>query len=606
MASFEALSSYYFLTNFFIGCCYFITVYGLGSFVFKLLPFSFTASLSPALKTITGFLTISLIIQVLAFFFWINDTSLRLLTLFLLGLLIWQLSLWQWKNLLTFNPKRQDFVWVGCFFLCLLPLFFYAILPSTKIDELFYHQLVGERIVIDGGLVFYRQPWEAAIPPHLLYNFSHVPLVHWGFPDAANVVSLGVFGVSLSTVYVVLKEADVSSFLRWIILSLACLGMYRLTFTTAGSHHFGDLAAFMGLYVVFAFSSLKRQMSIRTLMWMSGVFFAAMAGAKMSLLPFAALLGVVLLYELWQQKVLYFKNIALLLLPIFVFYVPIILWTYLQTNSPLGLMLSQYFDTKIIDQHLREATMQEEVVNTPHFFEHVRTALMHFPYVLLLSPLFFAASGHTKTAKIKILGVCAIYLVTLYAFQLLYHPRFWGNIPLTLGVLTALAAPRIAAFSWLQMFKTNTLRWTFFTVALFPYLAISYYYLYHLQPFPFGEASKKAYYKKFIPLYEDYKALDALLPKDACLFTQNRISLIHAPRRIFKDTLDICNCTSIYALQCDTLLLPASLPIQHQIYTLDSLVYQNTQANITIYRTPNKLPKTGTLLVYKLRPVIEK
>ncbi|MEZ4901442.1 MAG: hypothetical protein R2822_06615 [Spirosomataceae bacterium] len=383
---------------------------------------------------------------------------------------------------------------------------------------------------------------------------------------------------------------------------MACLGMYRLTFTSAGSHHFGDLSAFMGLYVVFAFASLKRQMSIPAMMWLSGVFLAAIAGAKMSLLPFAVLLGVVLLYELWQFNIFYFKYIALLVLPILVFYVPIVSWTYIQTHSPFGLMLSQYFDTKIIDQHLRAATMQAEVVNSPHLFEHIKTALMHFPYLLLLSPLFFAVSTHTKAVKIKTLGICSIYLVILYAFHLLYHPRFWGNIPLTLGVLTALAPPPIA----IQMTKKKMIQVAFWSIALLPYLAISYYYLSHLQPFPLSEDSKATYYKKFIPLYEDYKALDKLLPKDACLFTQNRISLIHAPRRIFRDTLDICNCAAIYALQCDTLLLPASLPIQHQIYALDSLVYQNNEANITIYRTPNKQPKTGTLLVYKLRPTIEK
>ncbi|MEZ4901443.1 MAG: hypothetical protein R2822_06620 [Spirosomataceae bacterium] len=119
----------------------------------------------------------------------------------LVGLLVWQLTFLRWKTLKAFNTKRKDFVWIGGFILCFLPLFIYAILPSTKIDELFYHQLVSERIVTDGGLIFYRQPWEAAMPPHLIYNFSYLPLVYWGFPNAANVVSLGIFGAFLSTVY---------------------------------------------------------------------------------------------------------------------------------------------------------------------------------------------------------------------------------------------------------------------------------------------------------------------------------------------------------------------------------------------------------------------
>lgn len=604
MASFEALASYHFFTNFMVGVGYFMAVYGLGSWVVKSLPFSFSNSLCPALNTVTGFLTVSLIVQLMSFFFWINDTSLGGLTLFLGCTLSWQFYLFWKRPLPTFQIEKGTAIWMAGFVLCLLPLIVYAILPSTKIDELFYHQLVSQRIVVDGGMIFYRQPWEAAIPPHLLYNFSHLPLVYWGFPDAPNVVSVCVFGVLLLTLYRLFKQANVPSWWQWFSLSVACLGMYRLTFTTAGSHHFGDLAAFMGLYIFFAFFSLKQQMSVSAILVMQGIFLAAMAGAKMSLLPFAVLLGVAMLYELWQQNSFNSKRIVLFLLPTLIFYMPIVIWTYLQTNSPFGLMLSQYFDTKIIDSHLVASTMQAEIVNTPTFLEHVKTALFHFPYILLLSPFFFALSSHPKLIKVKILGISLAYLIILYTFDLLYHPRFWGNIPFTLLVLAVLGLPQNAFSQWRMIPKTVFLHRGIFALTLLPYLVVSYYYLYYLQPFPINESSKVAYYKKFIPLYEDYKVLDKRLPKDACLLTQNRLNLVHAPRRIFRDTLDVCHCQSIYAIQCDTLSLPVSFPIQHQIYTLYSLVYQNREALITIYRTPNKKPKTGTLSVYKLRPVV--
>jgi hypothetical protein len=140
-------------------------------------------------------------------------------------------------------------------------------------------------------------------------------------------------------------------------------------------------------------------------------------------------------------------------------------------------------------------------------------------------------------------------------------------------------------------------------VAILPYLALSYYYLYHLLPFPYSEATKTAYYKKFIPLYEDYQALDKLLPADACLLTQNRLNLVHSPRRIFRDSLDICNCPSVYAMQCDTLILPTIINTRNKKYQIGPLIYQNKHAIITIYRTPNKKPKTGTLSVYQLMPL---
>src|SRR5262245_6736625 len=45
-------------------------------------------------------------------------------------------------------------------FLC---CFAASLAPSTKIDELFYHMLVGRRIVEDGGLLVYQGPVEVKI-----------------------------------------------------------------------------------------------------------------------------------------------------------------------------------------------------------------------------------------------------------------------------------------------------------------------------------------------------------------------------------------------------------------------------------------------------------
>src|ERR1700692_232435 len=47
-----------------------------------------------------------------------------------------------------------------------------ALAPSTKIDELYYHMLIPSRIVSDGALRFYREPWEGAIWPDMLYKIS--------------------------------------------------------------------------------------------------------------------------------------------------------------------------------------------------------------------------------------------------------------------------------------------------------------------------------------------------------------------------------------------------------------------------------------------------
>src|SRR5262249_41112590 len=64
-----------------------------------------------------------------------------------------------------------------------------ALAPSTKIDELYYHMLIPSRIVVDGALRFYREPWFSAIGPQTIYQISAAPAHALGYPDATNVVS---------------------------------------------------------------------------------------------------------------------------------------------------------------------------------------------------------------------------------------------------------------------------------------------------------------------------------------------------------------------------------------------------------------------------------
>jgi hypothetical protein len=604
MISYQALAHYSFFSNFLTGLVFFVAVYGLGDFILSRLRFTVSPPLIQISKAILGFLTLSLVLQILSFLFWINNPNLLIINI-LLGLSFIRYvyhSLRQKSPFVRLWPTNTLLIiGVG---VCFFPLLFYAVLPSTKIDELFYHQLVAQRIIADGGLIFYRQPWEAAIPPHLIYNFTHLPLLALGFPDAPNVVSLGIFSLFLWAVYHLSKQAEVPIFWIIITLCLACLGMYRLVFTTAASHHFGDLAAFMAFYITLNFSKLKKTYAIESLVVCQGLMFPAILGAKVSLTPFAALIGLAMLYDLFKNNTLTLKNIGLLVLPTVVFYLPIVFWTYSQTHSPFGLILSQYFDTRIIDSHLLASTLQAEIVTTPTFLDHTKAALLHFPYLLLGSFIFFGLSKYPIVTKAKIYVIVILFLLILYKFHLLYNPRFWGNLPLSLFIFSILSLPDYFQKNLLlsYSYKHKQVVATLFVLAtVLPYVGMSYVYLYNLRPFPYNANTREIFYKKFIPLYDDFKALDKILPADACLYTQNRINLIHASRRIFRDSLDICGCKSIYGIQFDNILLPSKMSMQKQLYKPSRLIYKNNSALMTIYRTPNRKPKTNVMAVYELR-----
>lgn len=603
MISYQALAHYSFFPNFLTGLVFFVAVYGLGDFILLRLQLNVPTPLAQISKAILGFLTLSLVLQILSFLFWINSSTLLIINILLgISALRYGFDYFQQKRhfVQSWPTNKLLITAVG---ICFFPLLFYAVLPSTKIDELFYHQLVAQRIIADGGLIFYRQPWEAAIPPHLIYNFTHLPLLALGFPDAPNVVSLGIFSLFLLAVYQLLQKAEVSVFWIGITLCLACLGMYRLVFTTAASHHFGDLAAFTAFYITLNFSKLKKTCAIESLLVCQGLMLTAILGAKVSLTPFAALIGLAMVYDLFKNNTLTPKTIGLLILPIVVFYLPIIFWTYSQTYSPFGLILSQYFDTRIIDAHLLASTLQAEIVNTPTFFDHTKAALLHFPYLLLASFVFFGLSKYPLATKAKIYTIVLLFLIVLYKFHLLHNPRFWGNLPLTLFIFSTLSLPDYFQKNILPLHsykRKQVVSILFVLVMVVPYVGLSYFYLYNLTPFPYNTSTRDIFYKKFVPLYDDFRALDKILPADACLYTQNRINLIHAPRRIFRDSLDICNCKSIYGIQFDNILLPSKINIQKQLYKPTNLVYKNKNALMSIYRTPNTKPKTNVLSVYEL------
>jgi len=609
MPSFHYLSHYFFLSNFLMGVAFFGAVHGLGKALLYLLPINYPTPQRQIFATLLGFLGLSLLVQLLSFGHWIMPLTLYFLyVLLFLGLLytIYPFII-QFVTKKKSNPKNtsintkwfgltyRQWLW-GCMVGCLVPILIYSVLPSTKIDELFYHQLVAQRIITDGGLFFYRQPWEAAIPPHLLYNFSQVPLVGLGYSDAPNVVSFCLFSLFLWSVYQWMLEEKVPIFWMCVGISLSCLGMYRLVFTSAGSHHFGDLASFTAFYLTLNFSKLTQKQSIRSIISGMGLLLPAILGAKMSLAPYAALLAVAMLFELYKTQQFSFSNLFLLFAPTLIFYSPIVIWTYYQTHSPFGLILSQYFDTQIIDRHLLTSTLQAEVVNTPTFLEHTQAALLHFPHLVLVSILSFGWSRYPLRDKIKMYTIFAVFLLVLYKFDLLYSPRFWGNLPLSFFIANLLSLP-----NWVLRKTILYLKWSIIASAILPYLGLTYLYLYNLSPLPISLSQRESFYRRYLPLYDDYMKLDKILPPTACLYTQERLNLVHSPRRIFKDSLDVCNCSSIYALEFDSHHLTAHLSMQQKNYKLGKVIYQNSASITTTYRTPNRKPKTDAIKVYELQ-----
>ncbi|MCL5744593.1 MAG: hypothetical protein M1541_11805, partial [Acidobacteria bacterium] len=115
--------------------------------------------------------------------------------------------------------------------------------PSTKIDELYYHMLAPKRLVEDGALISYLQPFVANVLPQMQLQMS-LALAHtWGLADLGNLASAS-FGILLAIfLYHVCEEETRSRPVAILLASTVPVGLYAAVHhTTSGPHALGDLA----------------------------------------------------------------------------------------------------------------------------------------------------------------------------------------------------------------------------------------------------------------------------------------------------------------------------------------------------------------------------
>ena len=221
-----------------------------------------------------------------------------------------------------------------------------ALAPSTKIDELYYHMLVPSRIVSDGALRFYREPWEGAIWPQMLYQISAAPAHAMGYPDAANVVSWGLGTTLLWFAWRVIHASAKPAIWSALWMGSLCVGIYPAVWSvTAGAHAMGDLAMATAIIAFCTRERLLVTLSPPAYAAMFSVLLLSASASKISLLPLSAVLlclGAWPLLRPSQPKIVRQVAIALAV-PWIIFYCPIALWTWAQSGSPFGPVLADAF-----------------------------------------------------------------------------------------------------------------------------------------------------------------------------------------------------------------------------------------------------------------------
>ncbi len=600
MTGFTAMSYYSPPLVLLLGMATLIGVLGIGIAGQKLLQLSLPSPWQQVIGVLLGIQVLSLAVQLVAMVGFASRVI--LISLWLIVVIGGTFACWRWLG-----PLKPDNYKLPQG-LALLPLsiaiislginLLVALAPATKIDELHYHLLLPSRIVSDGALQFYRQPWEGAVYPQMLFQIATTPLHALNFPDAGNIFS---WGLSLVLVwfawYLIIPHARTSAW-AYIWLATLVIGMYPVVWhVTSGAHAFGDLGTGAAIIALLRRKQLAQQNQLSAIAFIFSLGILSSVASKVSFLP----LGIVLLswsiFFILQQALnwrSFCQSLLYLLIPWLIFYLPILIWTWWQSGSAFGPMLSGTMGASIYDlKTIKEQLYWSRLANRYPLQEVIKTTLVRY------SPLLFwgiiSSFSSKSLPKIDRYFIIALLLLqSLLIVQLLpYDVRFLGGIIPGLAILWAMSCP-----PQVQKKYTNSQGKIFLIVIvlLLPWLGLQLYYGGQFVPVTLGLKNTEDFYTKYVAFYQDYQQLNQLLPNEAAILPQGvRINSVYAPRDIYLNHEDIPPQLPVFLFQVNQEL--SNVP---QGYELGTLVYENKQAVVNTYRTPGSTPQVGTLQVAQL------
>ena len=324
----------------FISC---LSTLAVGRIIINLLKLKIYTVWNLSAKLILGLFTLSLINQSIAFLK-INTYQVYIVMIFSLSIL----SLWELLKINIFK-NRLDIKNI-------FPLFFLAIIfsirlslsiiPSTKIDELYYHMLLPLRIVSDQALTYYQFPWEASIWPHMHFQILGAPFYAIGFPDSMNLLSLGIFSCFIYTIYLlILERTQESSLASWSAVLIATGLHSTVDLTTNASNSLLILGTSISIIVICDTKQFLPSKELRSFSIYYGLLFLSSISSKVSMIPISILMVFLffkVIINIWsKEKIL--KAFLYFILPVLIFYLPLLIYTWTQSGSPFGALLNSFF-----------------------------------------------------------------------------------------------------------------------------------------------------------------------------------------------------------------------------------------------------------------------
>ena len=470
--------------------------------------------------------------------------------------------------------------------------------PSTKIDELYYHMLVPSRIASDGALRFYREPWEGAILPDMLFQISAAPAHAIGYPDAANVVS---WGISIALLWfawrIIRANGKPAAWSALWVVSL-CVGIYpAVWWVTGGAHAMGDLAMAAAVVAFCGRDRLPGLISPIAHSAMLSILLLCAATSKISLWPLSLAILFLSTWPLLCTELLARRGQVVLAVaaPWVIFFCPIALWTWIQSGSPFGPVLAGTFGFSIYPQGWAQETLRyTREANQIPLIKLVQYAAVDYSPMVWLGVIGAITATRLPT-HIRLTLACLLGLQCALIYWLLpYDARFLGGFHYGLVIAFGAFAKRDI---WDRLTTARNIV-AACVIFIIPWLGIQIYYAKQFFPVALG-LEKRAFYERYVAFYTDYIRLDQLLSKDTVILVQGfRLDSVYAPRPVFFDTADLPSGRPIVLFASPNVIQAASASLDK--YGLGSVIYDDAHAVTETYRTPGRPARIARLRVVKL------
>lgn len=466
--------------------------------------------------------------------------------------------------------------------------------PATKADEIYYHMLLPARVLVDGELQFYRMPVEAAPLPQMLYQLSLTPLHALGRPNAGNVVSVCFYLHFVGLVWLWMRREGLTSMVATAATLPLLVGLHgAVWYTTSGGHAVGDtaLAAAVALYP-WVWKEPQRYGARLNLLLVAAV------GAKVSVLPVVGLLGLGYLIRLLitTGRDGWARGLGAGLWP-WLLWVPILGLTWRWSGSPLGPFGAGSLGPSVYDvEWLRALLERIRLENQYPWLQAAKLVVGYYPALLLLGTGFsvlLVRRGAVWGWLAFTLGVQLVAIALLLPRDL----RFLGGLHLGLYVLALPAMGRWAVNALTQLLPGRSARWAVgaaWAMLVLPWFGLLGFYSIRLLPAAVSGEAAQRQVEAFTPLYQDWQALDAVLPEKAYLLAEEfRLSAFYAPRPVFIHRSDLPH---------DGLPVYRLLRGEEASARAAEAEYFNPQAVMQAFRTPGRPPVRGPLAIVAEEP----